>query len=102
LRPDPLAFDFELLHEIPEFIDANADQVRTDFARVDVSELHPFLELRFADGQKLARALQIEVAGEFMDPTELIPHRITHGADQNVIGNFEAEHAAVAGFTNRE
>jgi hypothetical protein len=100
LRPDPLASDFELFHEIPQFIDAEADQVRADFARVDESELHPFLELRFTDGQKLARALQIEVAGEFMDPTELIPHRITHGANQNVIGNFKTEHTAVAGFTN--
>jgi hypothetical protein len=92
LRFYPLSLDLELLHKIPQLINAEADEMAADFARVDVAEFHPLFELRFTHAQKFARALHVHVPGEFIYALELKCNGVSHSADQNFVGYVETEH----------
>ncbi len=66
--------------------------MRANFARVNDAELDPFFELRFACREKLACALEIHISSEFVDLAEMPRNGIRDGTDQQIIGDFEAEH----------
>lgn len=61
-------------------------------AGVNVSELHPFLQLRLAHGQEFARTLHIHVAREVVYARELMLDGVAHGADQDFVWHFETQH----------
>jgi len=84
--------NFELLHKVPKFIDAKTDQMAADFARMDGSHTHPFLELSLTDTQEFAGTFQIDVARKIVDPRKVTLHGIAYGTDQDFVWDFEADH----------
>ena len=87
--------DFELFHEIAQFINAKAHEMAADLAGMNIPELHPLLELRLTHGQEFARALQVHVASEIIDARELMLDRIADGANQDLVGYLEVEHTFI-------
>jgi hypothetical protein len=53
------------------------------------AKANPFLELRFTYGKKLARALEIDVATEIVDFSELPLHGIADSAYQHLVWNLD-------------
>ena len=84
--------NLELVHKVAQFGDAEAHEMRADFARVNDAELCPLFELGFTNEQELARSVHVQVASEVIDPNRLSLHRIGDGADKNLVWDFEAEH----------
>jgi len=62
------------------------------FARVDVAKLHPHLDLRFPNGQELACTLHVHVASEIVDTRELMLDGFAHGANKNLVRDFDTQH----------
>ena len=56
---------------------------------MNVAEANPFLELRFTYGKKPARALEIDVATEIIDFSELPLHGIADSAYQHLVWNLD-------------
>ena len=54
--------NLELVHKVAQFGDAEAHEMRADFARVNDAEFYPLLELGFANGQELARSFHVQAS----------------------------------------
>ena len=69
----------------------------TNLSGMDEAEFHPFLELGFTHGHKLAGTLDVHVSRDVVELLELTAASVANGAEQEVIGYFQTEHWIIRG-----